>query len=101
MTQVINEQTYLVVVCYVLCQSGYLYCLTCYISGKCSFGKCPLVVWYNHLLITNPSLFQKLLNASIFVTGVRRVVVVEAGTQRVLGLITLRDIFSLIFRDFH
>lgn len=32
--------------------------------------------------------------------GVRRVVVVEAGTQRVLGLITLRDVFSLIFRDF-
>ncbi|KAK9065172.1 hypothetical protein SSX86_016555 [Deinandra increscens subsp. villosa] len=30
---------------------------------------------------------------------VRRVVVVEAGSQRVLGLITLRDVFSLIFRD--
>ncbi|XP_035839615.1 uncharacterized protein LOC110909485 isoform X2 [Helianthus annuus] len=33
--------------------------------------------------------------------GVRRVVVVEAGSQRVLGLITLRDVFSLIFRDYH
>ncbi|CAI9283699.1 unnamed protein product [Lactuca saligna] len=33
--------------------------------------------------------------------GVRRVVVVEAATQRVLGLITLRDVFTLIFRDFH
>ncbi|XP_076927637.1 sucrose nonfermenting 4-like protein [Bidens hawaiensis] len=32
--------------------------------------------------------------------GIRRVVVVEAGTRYVLGLITLRDIFSLIFRDF-
>lgn len=32
--------------------------------------------------------------------GVRRVVVVEAGTRYVLGLITLRDIFKLIFRDF-
>ncbi|KAI3686330.1 hypothetical protein L1987_80004 [Smallanthus sonchifolius] len=32
--------------------------------------------------------------------GVRRVVVVEAGSQRVLGLITLRDVFSLIFGDF-
>ncbi|MFS7941407.1 putative CBS domain-containing protein [Helianthus anomalus] len=31
--------------------------------------------------------------------GVRRVVVVEAGSQRLLGLITLRDVFSLIFRD--
>ncbi|MFS7952153.1 putative CBS domain-containing protein [Helianthus anomalus] len=33
--------------------------------------------------------------------GVRRVVVLEAGSQRVLGLITLRDVFSLIFRDYH
>lgn len=32
--------------------------------------------------------------------GLRRVVVVEAGTRYVLGLITLRDIFNLIFRDF-
>ncbi|XP_076930871.1 sucrose nonfermenting 4-like protein [Bidens hawaiensis] len=32
--------------------------------------------------------------------GVRRVVVVEGGTQRVLGLITLRDVFSLMFRAF-
>ncbi|KAI3673656.1 hypothetical protein L6452_39780 [Arctium lappa] len=31
--------------------------------------------------------------------GVRRVVVVEVGTQRVLGLITSRDVFNLIFRD--
>ncbi|KAM0055032.1 hypothetical protein Hdeb2414_s0006g00201421 [Helianthus debilis subsp. tardiflorus] len=31
--------------------------------------------------------------------GVRRVVAVEAGSQRMLGLITLRDVFSLIFRD--
>ncbi|KAJ0902793.1 putative AMP-activated kinase, glycogen-binding protein [Helianthus annuus] len=30
---------------------------------------------------------------------VRRVVVVEGGTQRMLGLITLRDVFSLIFID--
>ncbi|KAD5507742.1 hypothetical protein R6Q59_031477 [Mikania micrantha] len=33
--------------------------------------------------------------------GVRRVVVVEGGTHRVLGLITLRDVFSLIFGDSH
>lgn len=32
--------------------------------------------------------------------GMRRVVVVEAGTRYVLGLITLRDVFNLIFRDF-
>ncbi|KVH98109.1 Cystathionine beta-synthase, core [Cynara cardunculus var. scolymus] len=32
--------------------------------------------------------------------GLRRVLVVEAGTRYVLGLITLRDIFNLIFRDF-
>ncbi|XP_071733400.1 sucrose nonfermenting 4-like protein isoform X2 [Rutidosis leptorrhynchoides] len=32
--------------------------------------------------------------------GMRRVVVVEAGTRYVLGIITLRDIFNLIFRDF-
>ncbi|XP_076922592.1 sucrose nonfermenting 4-like protein isoform X2 [Bidens hawaiensis] len=32
--------------------------------------------------------------------GIRRVVVVEAGTRYVLGLITLRDVCSLIFRDF-
>ncbi|KAJ0579672.1 putative AMP-activated kinase, glycogen-binding protein [Helianthus annuus] len=32
--------------------------------------------------------------------GIRRVVVVEAGSRYVLGLITLRDVFSLIFRDF-
>ncbi|KAK1436758.1 hypothetical protein QVD17_02540 [Tagetes erecta] len=32
--------------------------------------------------------------------GIRRVVVVEAATRYVLGLVTLRDIFNLIFRDF-
>ncbi|KAI3737474.1 hypothetical protein L2E82_27478 [Cichorium intybus] len=32
--------------------------------------------------------------------GMRRVVVVEASTRYVLGLITLRDVFNLIFRDF-
>ncbi|XP_071690263.1 sucrose nonfermenting 4-like protein [Rutidosis leptorrhynchoides] len=32
--------------------------------------------------------------------GTRRVVVVEAGTRYVLAIITLRDIFNLIFRDF-
>ncbi|XP_023748461.1 sucrose nonfermenting 4-like protein isoform X1 [Lactuca sativa] len=32
--------------------------------------------------------------------GMRRVVVVEASNRCVLGLITLRDIFNLIFRDF-
>ncbi|KAI3802575.1 hypothetical protein L1987_30713 [Smallanthus sonchifolius] len=32
--------------------------------------------------------------------GIRRVVVIEAGTRYVLGLITLRDIFNLIFRNF-
>ncbi|KAK1435707.1 hypothetical protein QVD17_01473 [Tagetes erecta] len=32
---------------------------------------------------------------------VRRLVIVEDGTLRVLGLITLRDVFSLIFREFH
>ncbi|KAI7727462.1 hypothetical protein M8C21_010805 [Ambrosia artemisiifolia] len=32
--------------------------------------------------------------------GIRRVVVVEAATRYVLGLITLRDVFNLIFRDF-
>ncbi|KAK9069850.1 hypothetical protein SSX86_010246 [Deinandra increscens subsp. villosa] len=32
--------------------------------------------------------------------GTRRIVVVEPGTRYVLGLITLRDVFNLIFRDF-
>lgn len=38
-------------------------------------------------------------NVLIFVTEVRRLVIVEDGTFRVLGLITLRDVFSLIFKD--
>ncbi|KAI3773531.1 hypothetical protein L1987_48061 [Smallanthus sonchifolius] len=32
--------------------------------------------------------------------GIRRVVVIETGTRYVLGLITLRDVFNLIFRKF-
>ncbi|KAL8252196.1 hypothetical protein R6Q59_035889 [Mikania micrantha] len=32
--------------------------------------------------------------------GIRRVVVVEEGTRYVLGLITLRDVFNLIYRNF-